>query len=102
MKVNILGSSYEVVTVPDNDNYDGLCDTTVKVIQVAEYTQVDTWKCKKDLDVERKKTTRHEIVHAFFYESGIAKDFYSEETMAEWIASQFPKMIAAFKEADAI
>lgn len=45
--------------------------------------------------MEIKKIIRHELVHAFFMESGMTK--YSEdETLVEWVASQFEKMRFAF------
>ena len=44
-----------------------------------------------------KEIMRHEIVHAFMYESGLGdswehKDYGHDETLVDWIALQFPKM----------
>ena len=53
-----------------------------------------------------KKQLRHEIVHAFLSESGLQSNlehnqrFGHEETMVDWIAIQFPKMLEVFKELD--
>ena len=44
---------------------------------------------------------RHEIIHAFFIESGL-EDYNSNEQLVNWIAIQFPKMIKAFEEVDCI
>lgn len=48
---------------------------------------------------------RHEIIHAFLYESGLAENFEhanefgQDETMVDWIAMQFPKILEVYKEA---
>ena len=107
MKVNILGTEYTVEerTVEEDsylNNCDGYCDKTTKEIVVA--------KQKPDNDLNnydwyRKKVMRHEIIHAFLYESGLHENFEHpkqyghEETMIDWIAIQFPKMLKVFEEA---
>ncbi len=52
---------------------------------------------KKDLT----KFLRHEVIHAFFSESGL-DDYSSNEELVNWIAIQFPKMLQVFKEIEAI
>lgn len=107
MKVNILGTEYTVEerTVEEDsylNNCDGYCDKSTKEIVVA--------KQKPDNDLNnydwyRKKVMRHEIIHAFLYESGLHENFEHpkqyghEETMIDWIAIQFPKMLKVFEEA---
>ena len=47
------------------------------------------------------KIIRHEIIHAYLYESGL--DSYAEdETIVDWIAAQFPKMAGTFGEVGAL
>ena len=43
---------------------------------------------------------RHEIIHAFFTESGVAYNLSNdeEELLTDWIAKQFPKMKKVFEE----
>lgn len=106
MKVNILGTEYTVEerTVEEDSylsNCDGYCDKTTKEIVVA--------KQKPDNDLNnyewyRKKVMRHEIIHAFLYESGLhenfehPKQFGHEETTVDWFAVQFPKILKVFEE----
>lgn len=50
---------------------------------------------------------RHEIIHAFFIESGLDSDFEhkpigQEETVVDWFAIQFPKMLKVFKKVGCI
>ena len=83
---------------------DGYCDQSSRRIVLRTEDEDD------DIDnysVYLKKNTRHEIVHAFLYESGIGGNFQHtqwghEETMVDWIAYQFPKLLQAFKDADCL
>lgn len=51
-----------------------------------------------------KKVLRHEIVHAFLFESGIdsSSEWARNEEIVDWIALQFPKLLDAFKETECI
>lgn len=59
----------------------------------------------KDLVAYQNKVLRHEIIHAFLYESGLWQDSYGSkcwaqnEEMVDWFAIQEPKIHKAFKEA---
>jgi hypothetical protein len=46
---------------------------------------------------------RHELVHAFLFESGLHNDSWAaNEAAVDWIANQFPKILKAFQEAGCI
>ena len=60
-----------------------------------------------DFEWYRKKVLRHEIIHAFLYESGLHENwthpqYGHDETYVDWIALQFDKLLKAFKEAGTI
>lgn len=110
--VSVLGTEYRVfLDVPETEDellkkYDGYCDKTSHRIAVCERSQ------ESDLDdfVEyKKRVIRHEIIHAFLFESGLAGDSvwhvagqeHPEQTV-DWIACQFPKMLKAFQTVGAI
>ena len=59
---------------------------------------------KKNLADYKKQVIRHEIIHAFVFESGLdtCSDWAKNEEMVDWIAIQFPKLLKAFKEADCL
>lgn len=44
----------------------------------------------------RKEVIRHELVHAFFHESGL-EQYSDDEVLVAWIAQQFPKIDCAVK-----
>lgn len=93
MKVSILGESYDIKKLNDYDevmkkkNYDGYVDFSKKIIRY----------------VADKNVLRHEIIHAFLYESGIdiGTSFHTEESV-DYFALQFLKMNEAMKKAGAL
>lgn len=109
MKILILGTEYTIseASVMD-DKYlaecDGYCDKTSKKIVIrakGDDCQLD------DFESYRRKVIRHEIIHAFLFESGLHENFKHEqwghdETMIDWFAVQFEKLQQAFKEADCL
>jgi len=109
LKINILGTRYTVYHRSDTqDAYlrkcDGYCDRTTRIIVIK--TKSDNCEIG-DFERYRRKVLRHEIVHAFLFESGLAENFVHpewrhEETMVDWIAAQFPKMLKAFEEAGCV
>lgn len=58
----------------------------------------------RDQDAISKRALRHEIIHAFATESGLTCDseWGMNEEMTDWIAHQFPKMLAAFQAVNAL
>lgn len=110
--VSVLGVNYSVyghVSREDDkflERCDGYFDKTAKRVVVA---CEDGDNELADFEVYRKTNLRHELIHAFLYESGLdgnshwqnGEDEHPEQTV-EWLAIQFPKMIKAFGEADAL
>lgn len=107
MTVNVLGTEY-AITIGRNglrEDADGICDDSVKKIHVDDFADCrGKPDSKENLDVQLKKNLRHEIVHAFLCESGLAEnsDWAQNEEIVDWIAIQGPKLIKAWTEADAL
>jgi hypothetical protein len=103
-KVNVLGTTYTIKeanerTDPKLKECDGYCDDTIKLCVVQDLKEKDLMS-KSRLDEYKKKVIRHELVHAFLFESGLGEnsDWASNEEAVDWIASQFPKMFKAFEQ----
>lgn len=106
MKVNILGSKWTVIYRKREDDdllasSDGYADESVRLIVIA--TTEKGRPTFKDYNAYQKSTLRHEIVHAYLFESGLggcfAHDHYGhDETYVDWIARQFPKIAKTFRE----
>lgn len=110
-RVNVLGTEYKIVISSEKetpeyyDDRDGECDETLKELRVNNY---EAHKGEPhfigDITVTMKKNIRHELIHAFLCESGLAENssWAQNEEMVDWIARQFVKMQKAFQEVDAI
>lgn len=106
MKVNVLGTEYEIKLVNPKDDAalngaDGYHDSSIREI-VIDSMEENTVGMKKNLQQYKNSVMRHEIVHEFLYESGLDVcsngAWAKNEEMVDWIAIQFPKMMVAFME----
>lgn len=97
--VNILGQPWRVkicsiATEPRLKTMSGFTDHTSHFIGITDPAEKDT---NLDNPVEMvKDIMRHEIVHAYMYESGLGDswehNYGQDETIVDWIALQFNKM----------
>lgn len=123
MEVKILGTVYKIRTrkydeAPDfrDKNCVGFCSALLHEITLCD---MHTWPVEDGIDwakeseevhiKHRKQVLRHEIVHAFFDESGLQESaaicngpWATFEEMVDWWAIQGPKVYQAWKEADAL
>lgn len=108
--VQILGTLYAVrFDVPEEkmpEGADGCMDQSTHMIKIAKIEA--SRESLQNLDSYKKKVLRHEIVHAFLYESGLwnnsgdIRSWGQSEEIANWIAIQSPKIFRAFKDVDAL
>lgn len=108
--VNVLGTKYRIIKgsadkYPQLKSADGYCDHSVKQIVVLDCSiYKDDVTRIRDLEAYEKKVTRHEVIHAFFYESGLwvnsfsVDDWATNEEMTDWFAIQSPKISKVFQE----
>lgn len=106
MTVNVLGTKYTIkesnkLADSNLENNDGYCDHSTKTIVI------DTFKTfpgsLEDMEAYKKQVIRHELIHAFLYESGLdACSWAKDEDIVDWIAIQFPKMLQSFGQCNAI
>lgn len=105
MTVNILGQEYEIIkqTKEENpkleDNY-AICEIHSKKIVMDSEIGKNEKMAVERLDLFENKVLRHEIIHAFFAESGLDGncDYARNEELVDWIAYQVPKMWKVFQE----
>jgi hypothetical protein len=108
MKAKILGTEYEVIKDAEEKDYpqlkkcDGFTDFSIKRIVVANFDKDES--SVDDIDWYKKKVLRHELVHAFIHESGLAEncDWARNEELTDWIAIQFEKILGVFIELQCI
>lgn len=105
-KINVLGTEYEIKTVPAKELPDKAGDTDfyTKVISLSDLQDIDFEESTKDIEAFKRHSLRHEIFHAFMFESGL--DMQSgdgipwalNEEMVDWHAIQSPKIYKVFEE----
>lgn len=102
-KVNILGTEYVIEEKELKDaDCDGYCDYTNHTIVIRS----DNFNNVGDFKNLQNKQLRHEIIHAFFSESGLQSNFEHlqqfghEETTVDWFAIQSPKIFKVFQKLD--
>lgn len=108
MKIKVLGTEYEIIKDASEKEYpqlkkcDGFTDFSVKKIVVAEFEKDEN--SVDDLEWYKKKVLRHELVHAFIHESGLAEncEWARNEELTDWIAIQFEKILGVFIELQCI
>lgn len=94
-KVNVLGTEY-TIEKEKLKGCDGYCDKTTHRIAVTDNREESDLG---DFESYRRKVMRHELIHAFLFESGLHQEFGHDEVTIDWMAAQFPKMVKAFREA---
>ena len=102
-KIKILGTEWTIfVEHKTEDSYaDAWCDNSVKEIHLTIWKDDDSLA---DLVEAGKTYLRHEIIHAFLHESGLAQNsngsdcWAQNEEMVDWIAVQFHKIEQVFKD----
>ena len=108
-KVNILGTTYKIIYNGKDGRLKGTSvashDRFVKeiIMEDKSYFKETESTCRNLIALE-KQTLRHEIIHAFLYESGLSHNANSSncwalnEEMVDWIAIQFPNIYKVFKK----
>ena len=108
--VSILGTDYSIKFVPEEELHevgaDGATDVSTKLIRVGVFIPQ---KCSiGELSVYQRKVLRHELIHAFLYESGLwecsgsVDSWANNETMVDFFAYQHGKLHALFEKAGAL
>lgn len=99
IKTNILGEEYTInLNTPREilTDCDGTCSRYDKLISMVDIDEIFDGEGTENGRTKRyAEGLRHEIIHAFFEESGL--DEYSEnEELVQWLAIQFPKIAEVF------
>lgn len=105
MNITILGTKWKMVEKPlGQEKYDGYTDPYEHLIVIRNDNAYEVG----DFEELVKIVKRHEIVHAYMYESGLnanwehPKDFGHDETTVDWFAIQFPKILKTFQQVGCI
>ena len=101
---NILGTEYKIVMVPFLNDRGGETDFYTKTIKISELEGIPESELTENKQEFQKHVLRHELIHAFLFESGLDANSHSmeawasNEEMIDWIAIQMPKIMAVYTE----
>lgn len=111
-KISVLGTEYKVEYKTEEEDKllkkcDGYCDKTSKEIVILK---INDENCElHNIDWYSKKVLRHELIHAFMFESGMHECTKWEtdsgghnEQIVDWFAVQSPKILKVFEEVGCI
>lgn len=108
-KINVLGTTYKIMFKSESQeprlktNW-GFTDFHTKEIYIHDDIDQETENSCKNLKDFKNKVIRHEILHAFLFESGLRENSSSinawaeNEEMVDWFAIQFPKILKIYKK----
>lgn len=108
-EVEILGTKYKVIIKEQEEDARliknwGFTDFYTKEIVIASDCIKETEETCRNLIKFKNKVIRHEIIHAFLYESGMkecsnsASSWVENEEMIDYFAIQIPKIVKVYKE----
>ena len=107
--VDILGSKWTIKYVDDDPEFEQANGYTNDAAREIVIENVKTSDDPLSFDMQsqytnQKRVLRHELIHAYLYESGLGDSSNScdawavNEEMVDWFARNIPKMIITFKE----
>ena len=114
MKIDILGETYEMTIVDygtddhaTQRNLCGYCDNFENKIVIVDLNTYDEFKSESSMSNMTRmcRTMRHEIIHAFLFESGLdassceTQSWALNEEMVDFFALQWHKIEYAIAEA---
>ena len=81
MKINILGKEWIIIYENESNNKilrksEAYCDYSTRKIVINDEIGIDG--NLETMDYYKNKVIRHELIHAFFFESGLTQYFYDE------------------------
>lgn len=107
--VNILGSEWTIKYVDDDPAFEqanGITNDAAREI-IIENVKMTNDPLAFDMQsqyINQKRVLRHELIHAYLFESGLGDSSNScdawavNEEMVDWFARNSPKIFATFKE----
>ena len=109
-KITVLGQEYTVEehhedSDPKFNECNGYFEPYSKKIVINSDLIANTNKDPmgaENMEIRVKHIYRHEILHAFFEESGISYRYSTEDEdfLVDWISTMYPKMKKIFEELD--
>lgn len=104
--INILGEKYQLIESDESENAkmkgaDGFAEFYSKKLFIDKSLNEEHELHWEDIGEYKKKVIRHEIMHAFFHESGLS-ECAKDEDLVEFLAIQLPKIFKLMNNIDVL
>ena len=103
-KVNVLGTEYTIKHMTDKEckklsicDASGIAELYSRELIIKSNIDDGDGRAFDNISEFENKVTRHELIHAFFHESGMDK-YGEDEDLVNLLAIQVPKMLKVFQE----
>lgn len=104
VKINILGQEYDLLTLSEKEfpklkiaDADGLAELYDKKLIINKDASVPSEESYDNLEAYTDTVVRHEIIHAYFHESGLT-GYCRDEQLVDWLALQIPKIMKTIED----
>jgi len=99
MKINILGQEYDLLILSEEEfpklakaEASGLAELYNKQLIINKDNSIEDEQTYDNLKGFTDKVIRHEVIHAYFHESGLT-NYCNDEQLVDWLALQIPKIV---------
>jgi hypothetical protein len=97
--IDILGTKYKFNVVKDEDFPRSAEGSDGGLTKYYDKEIIINGSTKYESIEDYKRIIRHEIIHAFFFESGLS-EYTNNEQLVDFLAYQIPKMVKIFEKAE--
>lgn len=97
--IEVLGTKYKFNIVKDEDFPKSAEGSDGGLTKYYDKEIVINGSAKEESIEDYKRIIRHEIIHAFFFESGLP-EYTQNEQLVDFLAYQIPKMVRIFEKVE--
>ena len=101
-QIDILGKKYLILKNEElPEDVDGVCDKYGRIIKIAPPEKMKNPLAPGQEHKRKKAVLRHEIIHAFLFESGL-ESYCDDELLVDWLALRLPEIVEACAKSDCL
>lgn len=101
-QIDILGKKYLILKNEElPENVDGVCDKYGRIIKIAPAEKMKNPLAPGQEHKRKKAVLRHEIIHAFLFESGL-ESYCDDEVLVDWLTLKLPEIVETCAKEDCL
>lgn len=101
-QIDILGKKYLILKNEElPEDVDGVCDKYGRIIKIAPVEKMKNPLTPHQEHKRKKAVLRHEIIHAFLFESGL-ESYCDDEVLVDWLTLKLPEIVETCAKEDCL